>query len=112
MATNMAIWVRKIVINLGRFRVTNVDRVEEPIPILFGDNKASIQLKKGISNTEKIKHIDPTFHEIKDESRKSTILLQGVPSNKILADKFTKPLPHVAFKMTPEKIGVCDIGKS
>lgn len=49
MVTKMAIWVRKMVTNLERFGVTNVDGVEEPVPILFGDNKTSIQLGKDIS---------------------------------------------------------------
>ena len=112
MATKMAIWVRKMVTNLERFGVTNVNGVEEPVPILFGDNKASIQLGKGISNTGKIKHIDTAFHEVKDESRKGTILLQSMPGDQMLADGFTKPLPRVAFEMAREKIGVCDVGES
>ena len=112
MATTMAIWVRKMVTNLERFGVTNVDGVEEPVPILFGDNKASIQLEKGTSNIGKIKHIDTAFHEVKDESRKGTILLQWVPGDQMLADGFTKPPPRVAFEMVCEKIGVCDVGES
>ena len=112
MATKMAIWVRKMVTNLERFGIANVDGVEEPVPILFGDNKASIQLGKGISNTGKIKHIDTAFHEVKDESRKGTILLQWVPGDQMLADTFTKPLPRVAFEIAREKIGVCDVGES
>lgn len=81
MATKMAIWVRKMVTNLERFGVANIDEVEEPVPILFGDNKASIHLGKGISNSGKIKYIDTAFHEVKDESRKGTILLQWVPGD-------------------------------
>ncbi len=67
--------MRKMVINLEHFGVTNVDKVEEPVPILFEDNKTSIQLGKSISNTGKIKHIDTSFYEVKDESRKGTIFL-------------------------------------
>ena len=112
MATKMAIWVRKMVTNLERFGVTNMDGVEEPVPILFGDNKASIQLEKGISNTGKIKHTDTAFHEVKDESRKGTILLQWVPGDQMLADRFTKTLPRVAFEIAREKIGVFDVRES
>ncbi len=101
-----------MVTNLERFEVTNVDGVEEAVPILFGDNQASIQLEKGISKTRKIKHIDTAFHEVKDESRKGTLLLKWVPGDQMLADGFNKPLPHVAFEMAREKIGVCDVGES
>lgn len=107
----MAIWARKIVTNLERFGIAIIDEVEEPMLILFGDNKVSIQLGKGISNTGKIKHIDTAFHEVKDKSRKDTIFLQWVPSDQILADGFTKPLPCFAFESACEKIGVCDVGE-
>lgn len=38
----MVIWVKKMVSNLKRFGITNMDRIKEPVPILFGDNKAFI----------------------------------------------------------------------
>ena len=76
MTTKIAIWLRKMATNFERFRVTNLDRVDETVPILFGDNKASIQLKKGISNNGKIQHIHIAFHKVKDKSRKGTVLLQ------------------------------------
>lgn len=67
--------MRKKVTNLKRFRVSNVDREEEPVLILFGDNKASVQLKKSIFNTKKIKHINTAFHKVKNKSKKGTIFL-------------------------------------
>lgn len=50
-----------MVTNLERLRASNVDEIEDLVPISFEDNKASIQLGKGISNTGKTKHIDIAF---------------------------------------------------
>ncbi len=76
MATKIVIRVRKIVTNLEYFEVTNVDRLEKPLPILFEDNKTPIQPRKSISNTKKIKHIDKAFHKAKEKSKKDIIFLQ------------------------------------
>lgn len=67
--------MRKKVTNLERFGVSNVDREKEPVLILFGDNKASVQLKKSIFNTKKIKYINTAFHKVKNKSKKDTIFL-------------------------------------
>lgn len=64
-----------MVTNLKHFKKANINRVEEPVLVLFGDNKAFIQLEKGISNIRKIKHIDIEFHKFKDKSVKDTMLL-------------------------------------
>lgn len=68
MATKMIICVKKMITNLEHYGITNVDGVEKLVPILFRNDKAFIQLGKGPSNMGKIKHIDTTFHKVKDES--------------------------------------------
>lgn len=42
MASKMAIWMRRMITNHECFVVTNVDGIEEPLSILFWDNKACI----------------------------------------------------------------------
>lgn len=76
MITKIAIWVRKMVINLEHFGFANVNDIEKLMSNLFGDNKASIQLRKSISYIGKIKYINTAFHQVKDESQKCTIFLQ------------------------------------
>ena len=41
--------------------------------IIFRDNEASIQLARGLSNTEKIKHVDTTFYYILNEIREGNL---------------------------------------
>ena len=43
------------------------------IALLFGDNRALIQLTNGVSNTSKIKYIDTAFHYILNEVKKGTV---------------------------------------
>lgn len=57
----IAIWIKKIDINLKYFEVTYINRLEKPISIFFRDNNAFIKLIKSISNVKKIKHIDIIF---------------------------------------------------
>lgn len=109
MTIKIVIWVRKMDINLEAFKITNMDRIEELVLILFEDNKASIQFGKGIPNTGKIKYINIIFYEVKDEFRKSIIFFQQMPDNQKLIDRFTKPFLHVAFEMAYEKIKVCNM---
>ena len=104
LASRQAIWTRRV--------VSSIEGTPEElaVPLLFGDNKASLQLSKGVSNTSKIKHIDTSFHQVVDEVKKGSIKLFWVPGEEMLADRFTKPLPRPAFEDKRARIGVVDVG--
>ena len=103
LASRQAIWTRRLVSSIEGTSGSS------SVPLLFGDNKASLQLSKGVSNTSKIKHIDTSFHQIIDEVKNGSIKLFWVPSEEMLADGFTKPLPRPAFEDKRARIGVVDI---
>lgn len=103
LASRQAIWTRRLVSSIEGTPTNSV------IPLLFGDNKASLQLSRGVSNTSKIKHIDTSFHQIIDEVKNGSIKLFWVPSEEMLADGFTKPLPRPAFEDKRARIGVVDL---
>ncbi len=86
MASRQAIWTRQVVSS------TEGTPKELAVPLLFGDNKASLQLSKGVSNMSKIKHINTSFHQVVNEVKKGSIKLIWVPKEEMLADRFTKPL--------------------
>ena len=87
-----AIWTYRVVLNVeGIFE-------ELAVLLLFGDNKASLQLLKGVSNTLKIKHIDTSFHQVVDKVKKGSIKMFWVSGEEMLADGFTKSLPRSAFE--------------
>ena len=103
LASRQASWTRRLVSSIEGTPTNSA------IPLLFGDNKASLQLSRGVSNTSKIKHIDTSFHQIIDEVKNGSIKLFWVPSEEMLADGFTKPLPRPAFEDKRARIGVVDI---
>ena len=105
LAFRQAIWTRRLVSSIEGTSTNSA------VLLLFGDNKASLQLSKGVSNTSKIKHIDISFHQIIDEVKNGSIKLFWIPSEEMLTDGFTKPLPRPAFEDKRARIGVVDIEK-
>ena len=105
LASRQAIWTCRLVSSIEGTSTNSA------VPLLFGDNKASLQLSKGVSNTSKIKHIDISFHQIIDEVKNGSIKLFWIPSEEMLADGFTKPLPQPAFEDKDAHIRVVDIEK-
>ena len=103
LASRQAIWTRRLVSSIEGTPSNSA------IPLLFGDNKASLQLSREVSITSKIKHIDTSFHHIIDEVKNGSIQLFWVPSKEMLADGFTRPLPRSAFEDKRARIGVVDI---
>ncbi len=103
LASRQAIWTRRV--------VSSIEGTSEElaVPLLFGDNKASLQLSKGVSNTSKIKHIDNSFHKVVNEVKKQSIKLIWVSGEEILADGLTKPLHRPAFEDKQARIEVVDI---
>ena len=79
------------------------------IPLLLEDNKACIQLKGGVSNTSKIKHVDVAYHHIVDEINKGKLESRWVKGDHMLADGLTKPLPGPNFKLKRAAIGAVEI---
>ncbi len=104
LASRQAIWTRRV--------VSSIEGTPEElaVPLLFGDNKASLQISKGVSNTSKIKHIDTSFYQVVNEVKKGSIKLFWVPWEETLADGFTKSLLRPAFEDKRTRIGVFDVG--
>ena len=62
------------------------------------DNQAALTLVKDAHIHERFKHIDVTYHHIRDLHTKNQIRVSFVPSEDMIADGFTKPLPKLSFK--------------
>lgn len=66
-ATEMVLWAMMITAKLEG------SDPNKAIPLLFCDNKAAVQLSRGISLTSKIKHIDSAYHHVLDETKNGRI---------------------------------------
>ncbi len=55
---------------------------------------------------ERSKHINVAYHHIRDLYKKNQILVNFVPSQDIVADGLTKPLPRQNFKRFIKQLGL------
>ena len=62
------------------------------------DNQGAIALTKNPHLHERSKHIDISYHHIRDLEEHKKIKINYVPTTEMVADGFTKPLERVAFE--------------
>jgi hypothetical protein len=60
---------------------------------IWGDNQSAIAYSQNALVSEKIKHIGLKWHFLKDHVEQGTIKLRYLPTNQVVVDMFTKPLP-------------------
>jgi hypothetical protein len=65
--------------------------------LIYGDNRASLQLSKNDTIHERSKHINIRYHLVRDEAEKSTIYLAWTSTSEMQADIMTKPLDPGVF---------------
>ena len=59
-----------------------------------GDNQGAITLTKNPHLTERSKHIDISYHFVRDLFEKQKLNVSYVPTKDMAADGFSKPLPR------------------
>ena len=60
---------------------------------LFGDNQGSLKLGHNQSYHTDTKHIAIKYHFIRDQIKSGRVITQWIPTDQMVADCFTKPLP-------------------
>lgn len=85
MATCEALWFHNLFEELG-YPFTN------PITI-FCDNQSTIKLAKNGEYHARTKHIRVQYHQVRDALEANLIELKYVPTEEMVADGLTKPLP-------------------
>jgi hypothetical protein len=88
-AAQEAVYLRTLIEELGF-------KVQLPMTI-FQDNQGSIFLAEGKGNHGRTKHIDIRHHFIRDLVEEKVIQVTYIPSNRNVADIFTKPLDQLKF---------------
>ena len=77
----------------------------EKIPI-FCDNTNAIAITQIFFQHSRTKHIDIRYHFIRDHVMNGIVELHFVPSEKQLADIFTKPLDESTFSRLVSELGM------
>jgi len=80
--------------------------IKSPDPtVIFADNQGAIFIAKNPVNRQRTKHIDIKYHFIRSEIKNKLVDVQYVPSDKNVADVFTKCLPRNKANSFIEAIG-------
>ena len=72
----------------------------------FGDNQGAFALAHNSQLTERSKHIDVSYHHIRDLQEYEKVEIKYVPTEKMAADGFTKPLIGDKFDRFRKQIGM------
>jgi uncharacterized pyridoxal phosphate-containing UPF0001 family protein len=72
----------------------------------FGDNQETIALAKNLYLTKRSKHIDISYHYIKDLQEQKKVNIKYILIDYIAADRFAKPLGKILFDKFKKQIDI------
>jgi hypothetical protein len=87
-ATREALWLRKLMRDLD---------VSEGATVIRSDNQGALSLVGNPIISERSKHIDIVYHFVRERAARGEIQLVYCPTEQMVADVLTKPLPEGAF---------------
>ena len=97
--------------NPYRVNIREDEQHQKNLPVLLrGDNQSALTLAKDAHIQERSKHIDVAYYHICDLHKKNQIKVEFVPSQDMVADGLTKPLPKQNFKRFLSQLGLANSG--
>lgn len=99
-AAQEAAWLQKLLSDL------NIS--PQPI-VMMEDNQGAIALAKNPVAHSRTKHIDIRFHYIREAQENGLIQIRYCPTEEMLADLLTKPLPRSAFERLRYSLGLKEL---
>ena len=79
-------------------------KIDMSAMVIYEDNQSTIKLAKDWIFRKRSKHIDVRYHLVRDHSTRGNISLIYCPSQHMVADTLTKPLPVHTFKLMREML--------
>ncbi|KAF1314267.1 Retrovirus-related gag-pol polyprotein, partial [Globisporangium splendens] len=98
-ATQEAVWLKTFVRELGE------NTSDDPVKILE-DNQGSIALAKNPEFHKRTKHIDIRYHFVREKVEDGQVVLEYCPTQEMLADIMTKPIPSAQFDYLRTKLSI------
>ena len=98
-ATQEAIWLRRLLSDLGC-------KADGPT-LIKEDNQGAIQIARNPKFHNRTKHIDMTFHFIREKMASKDIKVEYCSTHDMIADIMTKALPKGRFEKLRSLLNVC-----
>ena len=97
-----ALWLRTLLTELN----------QDPGTILIcADSQSAIKLLKNPVFSMRSKHIDVIYHFARERVMRKDVCFKYVPTDKMVADGLTKPLPMAKFNFCRSGMGISDSSK-
>jgi len=100
-ATQEVVWLRKLLI-------TDLMSASKEPTVMMEDNQGAISIAKNPVAHARTKHIDIRYHFIREAVQNGTVDLCFCPSENMIADLLTKPLPRGRFTMLRDAMGLTE----
>ena len=89
--------------------ITDLKSTSQKPTVLMEDNQGAISIAKNPVAHARTKHIDIRYHYIREAVQNGTINLCFCPSENMIADLLTKPLPRGRFTMLRDAMGLTEL---
>jgi hypothetical protein len=101
-AIKEGLWLRTLLSELG---------LDTSTITIQADNQSAIKLLKNPVFSMRSKHIDVIFHFARERVTRRDITFKYIPTDKMVADALTKPLPTSKFLFCRKAMGVTEMHK-
>jgi hypothetical protein len=98
-AVKEALWLRKLMSDFG----TKIGTLK-----IYGDNQGAIKLLKHPIASVRSKHIDVIYHFARERVARKEVEFEYIPTDRMVADAMTKPLPESKFVFCRNGTGVSE----
>ena len=79
------------------------------VNVIMEENQGAIAIAQNPVGLTRTKHIDIRYHYVQECVPNGTIKLQYCPTEIMVADIFTKPLPRTKFEKLRNDIRLCSL---
>ena len=102
LATQEVVWLRKLLI-------TDLKAASQQPTTLMEDNQGAIAIARNPVAHARTKHIDIRYHYIREAMQNGIVNLCYCPTEVMIADILTKPLPKERFEMLRDTMGLTEL---
>ena len=89
--------------------ISDLQVTSQESTVLMEDNQDAISIAKNPVAHSRTKHIDIHYHNIREAMQEGIIIIHCCPTEQIIADVLTNPLPRECFKLLREAMRMVEL---